>query len=205
MAVGVFLDDAVLYQQGLDRIKAQLRGAIGSRGLAGVPSGFYIETCRLINAIGTLAGGDLTHTQLGAKGFLEAAIIAKLQGEDLYNYRDPTDNAGIETMFDYHDQWIFFAQRPGSTSSGWPCALALAGLQRCCGHTAIWRLAYNHFLKSPYRAVAEYSERDCPGFECDYPLTHNTIGMGGGGPADTTPPTVPGVPPRWRTPPARLP
>ena len=100
MALAVFVDDQALYDASLTGMRLQIRSTIGEQtGLVPPPGmGIYRETCRDGDTSPTLTGGDLTHTQLGFQGVLEAATIAKHQGQDLWSYVDPLDNAGIEDL-----------------------------------------------------------------------------------------------------------
>jgi hypothetical protein len=206
LAIGVFANNQTLYDRAILDLKTMIRWYIGCQfnsqnNCASVPASFTYELCRVGNStFGTLQGGDIEHAQMGFMGLVIGAEIAKHQGVDLFGYKHtttpptPADNMGIQDTLLYMDQWVFFNEgRSGSTSSGWPCQVALSNVQT--GGYVInrhvqewWTIAANHYVGSgQFAAISDWRRAAVPD---DLDLTHN-YNSGGGAPPDTTPPSVP--------------
>jgi Alginate lyase len=205
VAIAVFTDNTTLYNSVKADTETLIRFYIGSHD-SGLPpgNGFTYETCRTTNNLmGTLSGGDITHTGMGLGGLLSAAETIKHQGGTTYTYLDPADNAGLLKALQYHDQWVHYSARSTSTGSGWPCAVALSSLSTAMSSIA-WARALNTYSgETEFQEIVTYNlaNPNIGGFWSDGQpntwsywidsLTHTNTG---GAVADTTDPSTPGTP-----------
>jgi hypothetical protein len=152
MAIGIYLDDESLFTQAIADYKALINFYIGTFGNP-VPSGFSYETCRQGNgSLGTLIGGDLTHTQMALGALVQTAEMAKKHGVNLYDYRDSSDSASLLTTLVYHAPFVGYPKRGSDTT--WPCNTALGSIGT--GPVMPWHMAYNYYRHSALKAVADY-------------------------------------------------
>jgi len=147
MAIGVYLDDAGVFQQGVQAATAMIGFYIGTFGHP-VGAGFTYETCRIPSSpggMGTLLGGDLQHTQYGLGALVEAAEIGKHQGVDLYG----ASGASLSTALTYHAAFV-----AGGSGQGWPCKLPLGSINRSAEWMP-WQMAAHHYGASAIQQVAQ--------------------------------------------------
>jgi Alginate lyase len=175
MAIGIYLNDESLFTRAISDSRALINFYIGTFGNP-VPAGFAFETCKNGNGSpGTLAGGDLSHTQMGIGGLLTAAEMAKKQGVNLYGHADPKDNASLLTTLVYHAPFMGYPNR-GSAAT-WPCDRSITNLPyKGTAPIIAWQMAYNHYRHSALKGVSDYQgpagNTDRAGILYDK-LTHN--------------------------------
>jgi hypothetical protein len=142
--IGVFLDDAPTYNQGLalwrrrvpayiyatsDGMPVMLPGEGATWNATSYPNGLSQETCR-----------DLGHVQLGFSAMINGAETARIQGVDLYGEQSTRIVAGLELAASYLN---------GATTPDPGCpynaAMAIGFPNPLNKPNPMWEIAYNNY------------------------------------------------------------